>query len=467
MPKDLRFTKFLLFVLLVALSTLSFAKKAKAIPSFSRQTGLSCDVCHTVFPHLTPFGRDFKLHGYTYDYSKLIKFSRDQYKQQAKEEGFLPNLAVNQIPMLSLRVKSQYSHMQGGSSVPSKTKLNLVKGSSLYFAGEIAPDIGTFTELTGINDEGGSLTLGGFDLALIGPDEKLGPYNLTFGVRAEDMVGFSDPTNTVGNWGALLHGFLGGMSSRNRFFEAFAPSPLEGGEIYGMLGGFTHGGLYAALGLYHPTSGQVGKTSPTYVVLTDPGSASATFDGTSNVDEYARLAYFFPEFDHIYTEIGTFGYFGHEDMSASEAPNPNGQYADSVREYGIDGQLQYIDSHNLFEIFASFIHDRNGSFYGHDISNGDQLINGSAVAANNLSINADYYYNRTYGIYAKYSYQHSSELKDLNVSGEAVGLSWYPYQNVNLRLEEDFYNKDNPDVAATGGNASDYDTTKVMLQYAF
>ncbi|MGE4546735.1 MAG: hypothetical protein AB7E28_03070 [Desulfurella sp.] len=465
MSRNLQFKDFLLFLLIVALSTLSFVKKARAIPSFSRQTGLSCDVCHTVFPHLTPFGRDFKLHGYTYDYSKLIKFSRNQYKQQAKEEGFLPNLAVNQIPMLSLRVKSQYSHMKGGSNVPSKTKFNWVKGSSLYFAGEIAPNIGTFTELTGINDEGGSLTLGGFDLALVSPNEKLGPYNLTFGLRGEDMVGFSDPTNSVGNWGALLHGFSGGISSRNRFFEAFAPSPLEGGEIYAMLGGFTHGGLYAAFGLYHPTSGQVGKTSPSYVALTDPGSGSATFDGTSNVDEYGRLAYFFPEFDHIYTEIGTFGYFGHENITASEAPG-NGEYSDAVREYGIDGQLQYIDSHNLFEIFASFIHDRNGSFYGHDIYNG-QLINGSAVAANNFSINADYYYNRTYGIYAKYTYQHSSELKDLNVSGEAIGLSWYPYQNVNLRLEEDVYNKDNPDVAASGGSASDYDTTRVMLQYAF
>ena len=35
------------------------------IPSFSRQTGLACSACHSAFPHLTQFGRLFKLNGYT------------------------------------------------------------------------------------------------------------------------------------------------------------------------------------------------------------------------------------------------------------------------------------------------------------------------------------------------------------------------------------------------------------------
>ena len=37
---------------------------AQAVPSFARQTGMSCNECHTVFPELTPFGRIFKLGGY-------------------------------------------------------------------------------------------------------------------------------------------------------------------------------------------------------------------------------------------------------------------------------------------------------------------------------------------------------------------------------------------------------------------
>ncbi|HTG53874.1 MAG TPA: hypothetical protein VL980_03450, partial [Gemmatimonadaceae bacterium] len=37
----------------------------KKLPSFSRQTHLACSACHYQFPQLTPFGRQFKLNGYT------------------------------------------------------------------------------------------------------------------------------------------------------------------------------------------------------------------------------------------------------------------------------------------------------------------------------------------------------------------------------------------------------------------
>ena len=39
--------------------------KALAVPSFTRQTGLVCTVCHSNPPELTAFGRKFKLEGYT------------------------------------------------------------------------------------------------------------------------------------------------------------------------------------------------------------------------------------------------------------------------------------------------------------------------------------------------------------------------------------------------------------------
>ena len=38
---------------------------AHGIPSYARQTGLACSACHYQFLTLTPFGRKFKLNGYT------------------------------------------------------------------------------------------------------------------------------------------------------------------------------------------------------------------------------------------------------------------------------------------------------------------------------------------------------------------------------------------------------------------
>jgi hypothetical protein len=40
-------------------------QETQALPSYARQTGLGCGVCHTEFPQLTPFGRRFKIGGYT------------------------------------------------------------------------------------------------------------------------------------------------------------------------------------------------------------------------------------------------------------------------------------------------------------------------------------------------------------------------------------------------------------------
>ena len=55
----------LLFVL-SGFPTIGFAPPAQALPSFARQTGQPCGACHTDFAGLTPYGRRFKIGGYTY-----------------------------------------------------------------------------------------------------------------------------------------------------------------------------------------------------------------------------------------------------------------------------------------------------------------------------------------------------------------------------------------------------------------
>jgi len=52
-------------LLLAGCMIIGFAPQARALPSFARQTGQPCGTCHTDFPALTPFGRRFKLLGYT------------------------------------------------------------------------------------------------------------------------------------------------------------------------------------------------------------------------------------------------------------------------------------------------------------------------------------------------------------------------------------------------------------------
>ena len=55
----------LLSSLVLLVSIVSMCPDAQAVPSFTRQTGLQCNVCHSNPPELTAFGRKFKLEGYT------------------------------------------------------------------------------------------------------------------------------------------------------------------------------------------------------------------------------------------------------------------------------------------------------------------------------------------------------------------------------------------------------------------
>jgi hypothetical protein len=52
---------------LAVLSLLAYLRPAAAVPSFAAQTGQPCAACHVgaFGPQLTPFGRAFKIGGYT------------------------------------------------------------------------------------------------------------------------------------------------------------------------------------------------------------------------------------------------------------------------------------------------------------------------------------------------------------------------------------------------------------------
>lgn len=63
-PSPTRQALHLWFLFSLFLLTL-MPRAAHAVPSFARQTGMQCSGCHTVFPQLNSFGRQFKLRAYT------------------------------------------------------------------------------------------------------------------------------------------------------------------------------------------------------------------------------------------------------------------------------------------------------------------------------------------------------------------------------------------------------------------
>src|ERR1022692_1387981 len=71
----------LLGVAIIGIAAIISIDPAESLPSFARQTGQPCGRCHTDFPGLTPFGRQFKLGGYTLgggDYRTTIFPTEDE-----------------------------------------------------------------------------------------------------------------------------------------------------------------------------------------------------------------------------------------------------------------------------------------------------------------------------------------------------------------------------------------------------
>src|SRR5438876_5319022 len=58
------FTVRALALVAITLGLGMFENAAQALPSYARQTGQTCAMCHTGLPELTPLGREFKLNGY-------------------------------------------------------------------------------------------------------------------------------------------------------------------------------------------------------------------------------------------------------------------------------------------------------------------------------------------------------------------------------------------------------------------
>ena len=69
------FNKKLAKILFTLFFSMLLIGNANALPSFARQTGMSCVACHTSFPELTPFGREFKLNGYTLGDTQWFPFA--------------------------------------------------------------------------------------------------------------------------------------------------------------------------------------------------------------------------------------------------------------------------------------------------------------------------------------------------------------------------------------------------------
>lgn len=134
-------TLVLMLVVLVA-GVLSSARRASAIPVFSREHGLKCSDCHGPFPLLNEFGMEFKQRGFR------LPGENGKYPWELKS---LPVSVIGTMQYLNAHQDDPVTKAR--LSTTSKAEIGEVE---LMVAGTAAPKIGFLAEFAQEVAEGGS-----------------------------------------------------------------------------------------------------------------------------------------------------------------------------------------------------------------------------------------------------------------------------------------------------------------------
>ncbi|WP_426421295.1 hypothetical protein [Bradyrhizobium genosp. A] len=319
----------LLILPLVALLAIAVTTRpALAVPSFAIQTGQPCAACHigAFGPQLTPYGRDFKLHGYT--------------ANDGKDHG-LP---------LAMTVQSSFTHtvqpQPGGAAPGFKPNDNFaIDQLSLYYAGQIAPKVGGFIEL---NYDGVAqrAALNNVDIRYVTEGQLFG-QDVLLGVTANNNPTVQDPWNSTPVWGFPY----------NR--SALAPTPTASALVDGGLGQRVAGvGVYSLWNDFLYLEGDVyrGLNAPTLRAL---GQVPDDGDQTASFLPYARVAMLKDWGDkRHHLEIGAYA------LSANVIPGGDQTLGFAVRksDVAVDATYQFISdpakvTSDRLSAHATYIHE--------------------------------------------------------------------------------------------------------------
>lgn len=458
--------------LLLVGAAVVFPQRAWAIPSFARQTGQPCSSCHTAFPQLTPFGRRFKLNGYTLGGTRC---GGSQNSAAASDDRAAELL--KQIPIAGMVVPN-FTHIQKGlpkEDTPEGFDSNnntYVQETSVFYGGQIYCNFGAFVQGT-YERPGSSWFLDNTDLRYA-DQTKLGGMDVTYGVTANNNPTVQDPWNTTPTWS---YPFIGAS-------DALAPTPAAGTMIEGTFEGRVAGaGAYIfANDMFYLEGTAYGTlgTDDLQALGLDPTDPQSRFDGLA---PYWRAAIEKDWSDYAF-EIGTFG------MYANVAPLGNQSApTDQVTDVGFDTQVQYI--HDVHALTARFSY-----IFQHQKNDGSQLLglaSNSTDDLESLKVSGEYVYNHILSFnvgYFNINGDADALLFDESLSPSAPGSpnssgwvfdvallpwsnggpKWWPWFNSRIGVSYTHYNEFNGASSNYNGdfrNASDNDTTYVYAWTAF
>jgi hypothetical protein len=345
-PRRLAGLALLLLSLLAALLPLT----AQALPTFARQTGQNCVACHTggQFPELTPYGRLFKMTGYTIG------------------ERTMPLAVMGVATYASVaNVDKSDSHDGGISTTNSqsdfyKNNEPILATGSLFIAGKITDNIGAFVQITHdpyavSNADGSSSGQTQADNMDFRFADRLIDVNrdLIYGVSLNNSPSVADPWNTAASW---MQYVPVPSPSSSQFGDGNAPYPgtASGGNVAGLT-------AYAYLDkTYYGEVGYYGTADGAFRIFRE-GMNDADITRLQGFNPYWRFAYTRQWGAHNLM-LGTTGMLARVYDNTNISDPSNSDSYNQIRTTGFDAQYQYIlDPHTFTAQLAYTQQDTNYS----------------------------------------------------------------------------------------------------------
>ena len=369
-------------VVLAAFLTVGYAPPAEALPSYARQTGQPCGTCHTDFAGLTPYGRLFKIQGYTAGggrYRTTLFPGSDSYRN-----SYIPPIMVKSapspdnfdggdqktwVPPISAMVTFGLTHTQAPLSTiaslptpaPYKDNNNItIAPLSFFWGGAITENIGAFAQLTyggqppggfGTDPFGHTWGWDNTDIRYANSTTIVG-VPVTYGVTTNNNPTVQDPWNTTSAWAFPY--------AASPLYNGLGPGPIIDGAFAGQVGSvgaysFINNAIYLEASAYHTLSPNT---------LNNLGADPFDAPGRLDWSPYWRAAYE-PHWGNHWLEVGTFGMYAsvHPWLMLSPnftlAPSDTTTFGqtDKYTDLGFDTQYQYQGGNYWVTLRGSYIHE--------------------------------------------------------------------------------------------------------------
>ncbi|MHB1686440.1 MAG: cytochrome C [Ignavibacteriaceae bacterium] len=436
---NLKVVTLLLGILIVVLSNTGYS-----IPSYARQTNLACGACHYVYPELTPFGRLFKLNGYTMTGIATIKST---YKEDNT------NLQLLNILPLSAMIQGSYNKIAKTIPGTQNDVTEFPQQFSLFVAGAISPNFGSFIQIT-YDDQSGSFSLDNTDLRFADHTTLLS-NDLLYGITLNNNPTVQDVWNTTPAWGFPFVG------------SAVAPTPSADPIIAGL------GGQVSGLGAYALYNNLIyGEFSLYHVTKQGGPIPETTADKTMTMAGYApywRVA-LQQQWENDYLEIGTYGI-----ASQFYPTGISDASTDKYTDIGFDAQYEKTFDSGTFIAHTTYLTEKqnlDATYLAGGSANPSLKLNSFKVDANyNLPVGVAFSlgYFTTNGDQDAVVYASNNSFSP-NSAGLTAQVTYLPWLNTQFAVQYVAYNKFNGSSSnydGTGRNASDNNTLYVVGWVSF